>query len=188
MGSELRVTSLQREIQEFFIGVGGGPNFGSERTVELFCGKLLFPTPPPTSHWEGRDDYVFLNLWKPVAVGTGNTQMTEGTQRQSHFWIFLEFSLVAKYNTRFIKKSSQLNSDVQSYRYKDFSIKQLSGLGGDPDPPDHPPGSATALVPFNILSTAFGNSNTPITNSDKIKKCTAPLEQKQGKKLFFNFL
>ena len=32
-------------MQEFFIGVGGGPNFGSERTVELFCGKLLFPTP-----------------------------------------------------------------------------------------------------------------------------------------------
>ena len=69
IGSELRVTSLQGEIQEFFIGVGGGPNFGSERTVELFCGKLLFPTPPPTSHWVGRDDYVFLNLWKPVAVG-----------------------------------------------------------------------------------------------------------------------
>ena len=34
-------------MQEFFIGVGGGPNFGSERTVELFCGKLLFPTPLP---------------------------------------------------------------------------------------------------------------------------------------------
>ena len=28
--------------QEFLIkGGGGGPNFGSERTVELFCGKLL---------------------------------------------------------------------------------------------------------------------------------------------------
>ena len=117
-------------MQEFFIGVGEGPNFGSERTVELFCGKLLFPHTPPTSHWEGRDDYVFLNLWKPVAVGAGNTQITEGTRRQSHFLIFLEFSLVAKYNTRFIKKSSQLNSDIQSYRYKDFSIKQLSGLMG----------------------------------------------------------
>ena len=150
------------------------------------------PTPPSTSHWEGRDDYVFLNLWKPVAVGEGNTQITVGTQRQSHFWIFLEFSLVTKYNTRFIKKSSQLNSDIQSYRYKDFSSKQLSGLigerggGGSPDPPDHPPGSATVLVPFDILSTAFGNSNTPIANSDKIKKYTAPLEQKQGKKLFFS--
>ena len=155
--------------------MGGGPNFGSERTVKLFGGKLPFPTPPPTSHWEGRDDYVFLNLWKPVAVGAGNTQITEGTQRQSHFWISLEFSLVAKCNTRFIKKSSQLNSDIQSYRYKDFSMKQVSGLmgwgrggggggWGVSDPPDHPPGPATALVPFDILSTAFGNSNTPIAN------------------------
>ena len=130
IGSQLRVTSLQGEIQEFFIGVGGGPNFGSERTVELFCGKLLFSTPPPTSHWEGRDDHVFLNLWKPLAVGARNTQIIEGTQRQSHSWISLEFSLVAKYNTRFIKKSSQLNRDIQSYRCKDFSVKQVSGLMG----------------------------------------------------------
>ena len=43
------VLTQQGEIQEFFIG-GGDPNFGSERTVELFCGKLLLPTPPPTSH------------------------------------------------------------------------------------------------------------------------------------------
>ena len=47
IGSELRVTSLQEEIQEFFIGVGGGPNFGSERTVELFWGKLPPPHPLP---------------------------------------------------------------------------------------------------------------------------------------------
>ena len=34
---------------------------------------------------------------------------------------------------------------------------------GGPDPPDPPPGSATALVPFDILSTALGiNLNTPI--------------------------
>ena len=39
--------------------------------------------------------------------------------------------LVAKYNTRFIKKFSQLNSDIQSYRCKDFSLEQVSGL----DPP-----------------------------------------------------
>ena len=76
----------------------------------------------------------------------------------------LEFSLGAKYNTRFIKKFSQLNSDIQSYRCKDFSLKQVSGLMGGPDPPDPPPGSATALVPFDILSTAFGNSNTPIAS------------------------
>ena len=67
---------------------------------------------------------------------------------------------MAEYNTRFIKKFSQLNSDIQSYRCKDFSLKQVSGLMGGPDPPDPPPGSATALVPFDILSTAFGKIRT----------------------------
>ena len=37
----------------------GGPDFGSERTVELFWGQI-------TSH---RDDHMFLNLWTPVANG-----------------------------------------------------------------------------------------------------------------------
>ena len=38
---------LQGRIQEFLIGGGGGgPNFGSERPVELFCGKLLLPHTP----------------------------------------------------------------------------------------------------------------------------------------------
>ena len=39
---------LQGRIQKFLMGGGGGgggggegPNFGSQRTVELFCGKLL---------------------------------------------------------------------------------------------------------------------------------------------------
>ena len=36
--------------------------------------------------------------------------------------------------------------------------------GGGPDPLDHPPGYTTSLVPFDILSTAFSNSNTPIAN------------------------
>ena len=89
----------------------------------------------------------------------------EGTQLQSHFLISLKFSLVENYNTRFIKKFSQLNFDMQSYRCKDFSLKQVSGLMGGRDPPDPPTGSATALVPFDILSTVFDiNSNTPIAS------------------------
>ena len=42
---------IQVQIQEFFIwGWGGdGPNFGLERTVELFCRNYLSPTPPTTS-------------------------------------------------------------------------------------------------------------------------------------------
>ena len=71
---------------------------------------------------------------------------------------------MTKYNTHFIKRFSQLNSDMQSYRCKNFSFKQVSGLmrggggGGGPDPLDPSPVSTTALVPFDILSTAFGNS------------------------------
>ena len=55
----------------------------------------------------------------------------EGAQLQSHFLISLEFSLVENYNTRFIKKFSQLNSDIKSYRCKDFILKQVSGLMGE---------------------------------------------------------
>ena len=46
------ICQQQRRIQEFLIGGGGrgggvgGPNFGSERTVELFNGKLLLPNTP----------------------------------------------------------------------------------------------------------------------------------------------
>ena len=67
--------------------------------LNFFVANYFSPTPPPTSHWEGRDDYVFLNLWKPVAIGAGNTALRaeanrslEGTQLQSHFLISLEFS------------------------------------------------------------------------------------------------
>ena len=58
---------------------------------------------------------MFLNLWKPVATGAENTALRaeaneslEGNQLESHFLISLEFSLVENYNTRFIKKFSQL--------------------------------------------------------------------------------
>ena len=38
-------------LQDHFFGVegvggGGGPSFGSERTVQFFCGKLLPPNTP----------------------------------------------------------------------------------------------------------------------------------------------
>ena len=79
-----------------------------------------------TSH---RDGHVFLNLWTPVAVGAGNTALraeanisVEGNQKQSHFLLSLEFSLVAK------KKITQLESDIRSCQRKNFSLKQASGL------------------------------------------------------------
>ena len=37
----LRESFTQGRIQEFLMGGGGDPKFDSERTVELFCGKLL---------------------------------------------------------------------------------------------------------------------------------------------------
>ena len=40
------------------MGVGGGPNFGSERSVELFYGKLLLPPPHTPS----------LQLWLYVMI------------------------------------------------------------------------------------------------------------------------
>ena len=153
--------------RNFLLGRGeGGPNFGSERTVKRFCGKLLSPHTP--SHQSLRRRLrVFQSVksssrWRgKYCLASRGEQITDGTQRQSHFLIPLEFILMAKYNTRFNKKFSQLNSDIRSYRCKHFSLKQVSGGSGPPDPPS---GSATALVPFDIFSTAFGNPNTPIAS------------------------
>ena len=88
---------------------------------------------------------MFLNLWTPVAVGAGNTALraeanisVEGNQKQSHFLLSLEFSLVAK------KKITQLESDIRSCQRKNFSLKQASGLsrkggGGGAGPPGPTP-------------------------------------------------
>ena len=107
-------------FQEFLFGGGGSILwFRKDRWTCLW---------QITSH---RDDHMFLNLWTPVASGEGNTALQQRQRehgRVLHFWIFLEFSSVAKCNTRFIKKFSQLNSDIQYYRCKDFSLKQVSGL------------------------------------------------------------
>ena len=64
----------------------GSPKFGSERTVKVFCGKLL---------------------------------LTETTT--CHFGISLDLSLVGKCNARFIKKISQLKSDIRIYIYANIS-------------------------------------------------------------------
>ena len=123
IGSELRVTSLQGEIQEFFIGVGGGPNFGSEKTVEIFCAKLLPPHPLPlvTEKAETTTCFSICESQLPLA-------------REIH-----RLPRVPTDNHIF----DQLNSDIQSYRYKDFSLTQVSGLmgggGGGSGPPDLPP-------------------------------------------------
>ena len=47
-------------------------------------------------------------------------------QKQLHFLISLEFSLVEKCHACFIKKISQLKSDIPSCRCKNFSLKVVS--------------------------------------------------------------
>ena len=55
----------------------------------------------------------------------------QGTKKQTHFGISLEFTLVAKWNARFIKKKkTQLKSDIRSYKCKNFKLKQAPGLIG----------------------------------------------------------
>ena len=59
------------------------------------------------------------------------TDGTKTPQEQIHFGISLEFTIVAKWNARFIKKKvSQLKSDIRSYQSKNFKLKQASGLIG----------------------------------------------------------
>ena len=57
-----------------------------------------------------------------------------------HFLITLEFSLVANCNACFVKKISQLKSDIQP-----CSLKQASVLIGGSGPRDPPVGSATDI-------------------------------------------
>ena len=102
------ITGADPETFDRGRGGGGGPNFGSERTVELFSWQV---TSPPHS-------------LPPVAV----TQIIGGYPKQLHFSISLEFSLVAKCNARFIKKISQFKRNIRSCRCKNFSLKQASGL------------------------------------------------------------
>ena len=76
---------------------------------------------------------------------------------------------------------------MQSYRCKNFSFKQVSGLIGEggSGPPHPPPGSATALVPFDILSTPIDARSELETQSlyktaDKIKEVLSAPRAKTG--------
>ena len=80
-----------------------------------------------------------------------------GYQRQLHFSISLEFSLVEKCHAHFLKKISQLKSDIRSCRCKNFSLKVVSVRSdrGGPEPPDPPPGSVTAKLEENMALQIF---------------------------------
>ena len=116
---------LQGRIQKFLMGGGGGGGGGRS--------KLWFTKDRWTFLWQitsHTDGHVFLKLWTPVAGGAEANRSFEGTQKQWHFLISLEFRLVAKCKAHLIKKISQLKSDIRSCRCKNFCLKQASDLGG----------------------------------------------------------
>ena len=65
--------------------------------------------------------------------------------------------IVENCHARFIKKISQLKSDIRSCRCKNFSLKVVSVRSdrGGPDPPDPPPGSVTAKLEENMALQIF---------------------------------
>ena len=148
---------------------------GSE--LRTFLWQITFPPHPlplVTEKAETTTCFSICESQSPLARKTLLCEQRRTDHRRvpkdNHIFEY-PWNLVKWQNTTRVslKKFSQLNSDIQSYRCKDFSLKQVSGLmggrGGGSGPPDPPPGSATALVPFDILSTAFGiNSNTPIAS------------------------
>ena len=108
-----------------------------KRLLNFYCGKLLltetttcFSICERERCW--RRKYCFVSRGEQI-IGV------------LHFWISLEFSLVAKCNVSSIKKStsSKVVYDPVSVDVKNFSPKQTSSLKGagwgDPDPPGPSP-------------------------------------------------
>ena len=98
-----------------------GPNFGSERTVELICGKLLLTeTTTCFSICERRSPFareiLFCEQRRTDHRGIPQNKFSE------YPW---NIGIVAKSNARFIKQTSQLKSDIRSCRCKNFSLNLL---------------------------------------------------------------
>ena len=119
---------------KFWLGGGElGPSFGSERTVKLFCGKLILT--------ETTTCFSICEHRSPLAREILLCKQRQTDRRRVpkdnnilHFLITLEFSLVANCNACFIKKISQ-----------PCSLKQASVLIGGSGPRDPPLGSATDI-------------------------------------------
>ena len=101
---------------KFFIGRGGDggrrSKFWFRKDCWTFLGQITFPPHPLPLVTDKAETTTCFSI---SATSTGNTALRaeanrslEGTQLQLHFLISLEFSLVENYNTRFIKKFSQL--------------------------------------------------------------------------------
>ena len=119
---------LQGRIQELLVG---GVQTLVQMTVELFCDLLRKQRRPHVSQsvntfrgWCRK--YCFASRGKQIMRIPKNNYI--------NFWIVLGFSFVAKCNLRFIKKISQLESDIWSCQCKSFSFKQASDLIGGSGP------------------------------------------------------
>ena len=108
----------------------GGPNVGSEWLLNLFWPAEKAETTTCFSICEH-----LSRLVQEILLCEQRQTDHEDTQKQLHFWIALGFSFVAKCNLRFIKKISQLESDIWSCQCKSFSFKQASDLIGGSGPP-----------------------------------------------------
>ena len=98
----VHVHVVQGRIQEFLIGGGGGGGLqtllNSERTVETFLWQIVC----------NRDDQVLRRLLLAQEILLCKQRRTDHRRvpkKQLHFWISLEFILVAKCNVRFIEKN-----------------------------------------------------------------------------------
>ena len=106
--------------------IGGVQNLDQKGLLNFFVGNYFSQRRPRVSlsvntgrRWRGK-----------CFASRGEQIILEGTQKQLHFGISLEFSLVGECNARFIKKISQLKSDIRSCRCKNFSLSQASVLTG----------------------------------------------------------
>ena len=114
---------------------------GRSRNVWLGGSKLWFRKDCWTFLWQitsNRYDHILWYLnpgrhwhWKYCVTSRGE-QIIQGYPKTNlHFWIPLEFSIVAKCNVHFIKKNHPFESDTASCRCKNFSLKQATGLMGE---------------------------------------------------------
>ena len=89
------------------------------------------------------------NLKKTSLINcTGHPIMHKTPNTTPRTQISLECGLVAKCNAHFIKKISQLKSDIRSCRCKNFSLKQASGRIGGSGPEESDSGQTiTAKKP-----------------------------------------
>ena len=101
----------------------GGPNVGSEWLLNLFWPAEKAETTTCFSICE-----QLSRLVQEILLCEQRQTDHEDTQKQLHF------SFVGKCNLRFIKKISQLESDIWSCQCKSFSFKQASDLIGGSGP------------------------------------------------------